>query len=250
MPKKSLEIGSKVLLLDEDTCATNFMIRDTKMMELVSKKQEPITPFIKKVQSLYKELDVSSILVIGGSGDYFDVASTVIMMNCYECFDVTEKAKMICEKENNNDNKDKSASAGDYCQKEFGSFRNRYPQGRIFHEMNKVSIRSISLIHYGETELDLRYLEQIVSRSQTNTISFALRQICSICTPNKNEQGTRNIKEVVNEIMVLIKNNQRNGGGIDDALAPYSFHGGLGYVRPFEIAFAMNRLRRNGSFIQ
>ena len=234
-----MEVGSKLLILDEDTCATNFMIRDCKMMELVSQNQEPITPFIQKVESLYKDFGVSSILVIGGSGDYFDVATTVVMMDCYECFDVTDKAKMICEstKFNNNDS---------ILSLPFGSFSDRYPQGRIFHETNKVSIRSKSLISYGETELDLRHLEQIVSHSQTNAISFALRLISSISPSKNNSKKVKNMKEVVDEIMKLI----HSDNSLDDALAPHTFHGGLAYVRPLELAFAMNRLRRAGSIIQ
>ena len=235
------------------------MIRDTKMMELVSKNQEPITPFIQKVQSLYKDLGVSSILVIGGSGDYFDVASTVVMMNCYECFDVTDKAKVICDKEKNQATKGGERSETSTLLLPFGSLTKRYPQGKIFLETNKVSVRSKSLISYGETELDLRYLEQIISRSQTNTISFALRQVSHISSSSSSNNSNissssnklgKNTNQVVNEIMKMIKDSRRKGGGIDDALAPTSFHGGLGYVRPIEIASAMNRLRRNGSIIQ
>src|SRR6476469_2674871 len=69
-----------VLLVDEDTAATNFMIRDRRMQELIAKDKEPITPFIDKVKLLYADCGVSTILVMGGSGDYFDVADTVIAM--------------------------------------------------------------------------------------------------------------------------------------------------------------------------
>ncbi|UCC91601.1 MAG: ABC-ATPase domain-containing protein, partial [Candidatus Aenigmatarchaeota archaeon] len=75
---ESLEAGAQALLIDEDTSATNFMIRDHRMQELVSKDKEPITPFIDKARQLHKDFGVSTILVIGGSGDYFDVADHVI----------------------------------------------------------------------------------------------------------------------------------------------------------------------------
>ena len=80
---EALEVGSKLLMMDEDTCATNFMIRDERMQKLVPKEKEPITPFIDQVQNLYREHGVSSLLVIGGSGGYFDVADTVIFMDSY-----------------------------------------------------------------------------------------------------------------------------------------------------------------------
>jgi predicted ABC-class ATPase len=82
-------------LIDEDTSATNFMIRDKRMQLLVSKDKEPITPFIYKVRSLLKDYSVSCVLVIGGSGDYFDVADTVVAMNSYSPQDVTTTAKQI-----------------------------------------------------------------------------------------------------------------------------------------------------------
>jgi predicted ABC-class ATPase len=81
------------LLVDEDTAATNFMIRDRRMQQLIAKDKEPITPFIDKVRQLYTDYGVSTILVMGGSGDYFDVADTVIAMENFQPQDVTEKAK-------------------------------------------------------------------------------------------------------------------------------------------------------------
>ncbi|NES82922.1 MAG: ABC-ATPase domain-containing protein, partial [Moorea sp. SIO2B7] len=95
---EALEAGTELLLVDEDTAATNFMIRDRRMQELIAKDKEPITPFIDKVQQLYTEYGVSTILVMGGSGDYFDVADTVIAMDNFQPQDVTEKAQLIAEK--------------------------------------------------------------------------------------------------------------------------------------------------------
>ena len=80
-----LEVGSKVLLIDEDRTATNCMCRDRFMSELISADKEPIFPFISKVQALYSHLGVSSILVIGGLGEYFAVADRVVMMDNYLC---------------------------------------------------------------------------------------------------------------------------------------------------------------------
>ena len=86
---EALEAGTKLLLIDEDTSATNFMIRDSRMQKLVAKDKEPITPFIDRVSLLYDEYKVSTILVVGGSGDYFDVADLVIMMDEYVPIDVS-----------------------------------------------------------------------------------------------------------------------------------------------------------------
>jgi predicted ABC-class ATPase len=94
---EGLECSAAVVLLDEDTSATNFMIRDRRMQELVSKDREPITPFVDRIRELRDELGVSTVLVMGGSGDYFDHADTVIQMDAYVPRDVTGKAKRIAE---------------------------------------------------------------------------------------------------------------------------------------------------------
>lgn len=90
---ENIEFGTTVMLLDEDTCASNFMIRDSRMRSLI--KNEPIIPYIYRVNGLYKCLDISSIVVVGGSGDWFDVQDTTIMMDNYECLDVTKRVVSI-----------------------------------------------------------------------------------------------------------------------------------------------------------
>eukprot|EP01103_Thecamoeba_quadrilineata_P015819 TRINITY_DN5102_c0_g1_i1.p1 TRINITY_DN5102_c0_g1~~TRINITY_DN5102_c0_g1_i1.p1 ORF type:complete len:414 (-),score=71.74 TRINITY_DN5102_c0_g1_i1:400-1641(-) len=95
---EALEIGASTLLIDEDTCATNFMIRDKRMQMLVPKEKEPITPFLYKVRQLTKDLNISTILVMGSSGDYFDVADTVVLMENYSAKDKTVEALDVANK--------------------------------------------------------------------------------------------------------------------------------------------------------
>ncbi|CDJ60826.1 hypothetical protein, conserved [Eimeria maxima] len=92
---EALEFGATALLIDEDTCATNFMIRDARMQALVAKEKEPITPFLFRVKRLYTELGISTVMVIGGSGDFFEVADIVLQFDKYEAFNVTKRAKEI-----------------------------------------------------------------------------------------------------------------------------------------------------------
>jgi len=92
---EALETGAKVLLIDEDTSATNFLIRDRRMQELVEK--EPITPYIDAVRFLYEKKGVSTVMVSGGSGDYLDVADRVILMDEYIPRDKTAKAAELCK---------------------------------------------------------------------------------------------------------------------------------------------------------
>jgi predicted ABC-class ATPase len=222
------------LLIDEDTCATNFMIRDDKMMQLVAPEKEPITPFVRVVRSLYDDHGISSILVIGGVGDYFDVADNVIMMDCYECLDVTERAKQIVATSAES-KLPHTASA----RVPFRKFHSRYPVGSVYSADGKVKVYSRSSMSYGETELDLSGLEQIVTQSQTTAISQALQRLPSIATDRNNTlcQVLEALDKVVDE------------GGLD-VLAPNQFHGGMARPRRFELAGAINRLRRDGSVVQ
>lgn len=136
---EALEVGATTLLIDEDTCATNFMIRDWKMQQLVAKEKEPITPFISKVRALFTQEGVSSVLVVGGAGDYFSVADHVIMMDSYEPRDVTKEAKAI------------ATEHGEVRQDAiFGGFKPRILLPRGFEVSGKVVSRGIGRIQYGE----------------------------------------------------------------------------------------------------
>jgi len=231
---EALEVGASTLLVDEDTCATNFMIRDDKMMELVSRDKEPITPFIHKIRSLYEDNGVSSVLVIGGSGDYFDVADCVIMMDSYTCLDVTARAKQIALAA-----AEKAASAHVASSSQrFGSIFARCPIGSAYKPNNKVSVRARSVISYGDIELELGGLEQIVSMSQTNSISMALQRIAEMAI------SSMTLSEVLAQLDVLI-----DSDGLD-ALAPGHFNGNLARPRLFEVAAAVNRLRKTGNMVQ
>lgn len=92
---EAVEAEAGVLLLDEDTCATNLMVRDERMRAMVPGEREPITPFVDRVGALYAERGVSSILVTGGSGAFLDVADLVIAMDAYRALDVTDRARQV-----------------------------------------------------------------------------------------------------------------------------------------------------------
>ena len=95
---EAMEAGAKVFLIDEDTSATNFMIRDELMQRVVNREVEPIIPFIDRVCELYDKHGISTILVAGSSGSYFHKADNIIQMNRYEPMDITEFAKKEAER--------------------------------------------------------------------------------------------------------------------------------------------------------
>ena len=96
---ESIEAGARAFLIDEDTSATNFMLRDDLMQRIVSRDKEPITPFIERARDLYKQAGISTVLVAGSSGAYFFIADTIIQMDAYCPFDITEMVKNACEQE-------------------------------------------------------------------------------------------------------------------------------------------------------
>ena len=96
---ESIEAGTRAFLIDEDTSATNFMLRDDLMQRIVSRDKEPITPFIERARNLYKQAGISTVLVAGSSGAYFFIADTIIQMDAYRPFDITEMVKNACEQE-------------------------------------------------------------------------------------------------------------------------------------------------------
>ncbi len=160
---EALACGSTVLLIDEDTSATNFMVRDGRMAQLVSDEKEPITPFIRKIRSLYSDLGVSTVLVAGSSGDYLSVADTVLQMDCYVAKDVTARAKQLAV-----------------------SLTEEAVQKRVWlkkvvrkKEIEKMRVHGWDTLSLDKTEIDLRYLEQIVDETQTAALGYTLQYILS-----------------------------------------------------------------------
>lgn len=225
---EALEMGAKLLLIDEDTSATNFMVRDERMQELVAKEKEPITPFVDKVKQLYRDLDVSTILIMGGSGDYFDVAETVIMMDYYQSRWVTGKAKEIAHKHASKRMDEGGAS--------FGRITERQPLAQSFDASRgrrdvKIDAKGTRTILYGSTTIDLSGLEQLVDPSQTRTIGLMVHYYGEHYL-----EKTKNLREGLIKVMEDVREN-----GFD-ILLPYKV-GNLAMPRMFEVAGAINRMR-------
>ncbi len=158
---EALAAGSTLLLVDEDTSATNFMVRDKRMAQLVADEKEPITPFIRKIRSLYRDLGVSTVLVAGSSGDYLSVADTVLQMDCYAALDVTERAKAL-----STELKEDRVQRADWVKK---------PVRR--KQIEKVRVHGRDTLSLDKSEIDLRDLEQIVDESQTAALAYLLQYI-------------------------------------------------------------------------
>jgi len=228
---EALECRADLLLLDEDTSATNFLIRDEIMQKTVPKEKEPITPFIDRVKDIYREFGTSSILVMGGSGDYFEVADTIIMMDNYLPFLVTGKAKQII-----NSRKDirKTESPG-----YFGKLTERIPLPESIDPYSgkkiKVKSRGTDKISFGTLDIDLTAVEQIIDKSQVNAISG----IILYGLKKGYIDGHNTLVEILDKIFEDIDKN-----GLD-VISGYSdgHPGSYAIPRKFEVACAVNRLR-------
>ncbi|MEW6189450.1 MAG: ABC-ATPase domain-containing protein [Actinomycetota bacterium] len=226
---EALETGTRLLLIDEDTSATNFMIRDERMQSLVAKEKEPITPFIDKARLLYHDLGISSIIVIGGSGDYFDVANTVIMMDEYRPRDVTQRAKEIA----------RTWAAQRICEggTSFGEVTPRIPLKTSFQpkagKKIKVKGEGKNLIRFGRRSIDLSCVEQLVDGYQTDAIAQILLYISQNYIDDR-----RTLKEI---IQVILRDISEKGL---DILSAFKGHPGeFALPRGYEIAAAINRMR-------
>lgn len=168
---EAVDSGAKLLLIDEDRSATNFMIRDRMMKELIEK--EPITPFTDRVNELYKTHGVSSILVIGGSGEYLSVADKIYMMEDYLIHDVTDKSKNICSSYNVTSVFPSSANWEQYRTLYSDRFSS-YPEGS---GTEKLEVSDMGFVIIGDEKIDVRGLHDIVSPRQLDTLGFMLRYL-------------------------------------------------------------------------
>ena len=171
---EALEAGSKLLLMDEDTCATNFMIRDERMQMLVAKANEPITPFLDRIQEISEFLGVSVILVMGGSGDYFDPADHVITMEEFRPRVVTEEAKSLVVKNPGQRKKETTFPFPLICERRWDISRLKFGKGKKEAKIRTTGLDTLTL---GEMEIDVRYIEQLTEEGQLSLCGWILRRL-------------------------------------------------------------------------
>ncbi len=226
---EAIEIGADLLLLDEDTSATNFMIRDARMQKLIAKEKEPITPFVDRVRPLYEKYGISAILVIGGAGDYLDTADHVIMLDVYRVYDVTNKAREVTQSVKSGrvqESQDEWLSSPERVIKRASL---KFARG----DRVKVSAKGLQTIMAGREIVDLGGIEQLLESSQTRAIAECLRYM------EKYVDGQRTLKEVLNLIC-----RDMNQDLAQVTLYKTGMHPGeLAMPRRYELAAAINRLR-------
>lgn len=225
---EAMESGAAGLLIDEDTAATNFLIRDARMQALVPKEREPITPYIDRVRQMHGQHGISTVLVVGGSGDYLDVADTVIAMDTFRPRDVTEEARVVA-----------AAQPTGRTQEEGAAFRvdfERKPRpGSVDPSKGRrdssIRTRDVETLQFGEETLDLSAVEQLVHRGQTRAIGAALDY-----ARRRYIDGKRTVREILDLVMAYLERE-----GLD--LLELRLTGEFALFRRHELAGALNRLR-------
>lgn len=220
--------GASTLLIDEDTSATNFMIRDRLMQRLVPNDKEPITPFVQRVRSLYDATSVSTVLIAGGSGAYLRLADTVIAMDAYRPSEVTARAHDIA--------REGEATVNTEGMEEVGEFRHitaeRVLARGTLSSRKPPKPRGLSTISVDRSDIDLSAVGQLVAPSQTAAIAAALEWL------SKNADGQTPLVDLVARLEQQIT---EKGLAV---LAPGRDHPGhLSRPRGAEILAAANRYR-------
>lgn len=175
--QESIEAGASSLLIDEDTSATNFMIRDQRMQALVCKGDEPITPLVDRIGQLRDQLNISTLIVMGGSGDYLDIADTVIQMHDYQAIDVTKKAKQVVTQYPTQRHNESETELANFPPR---SLNCSALQSLLIDGKFRVSSKGIHSLRFGKEFADLSALEQLESSSEINAIGWLWFQLAQL----------------------------------------------------------------------
>lgn len=190
---ENMEAGSRLFLIDEDTSATNFMVRDELMQQVISREKEPITPFLERVRDLYEKEGISTILVAGSSGAFFYIADYIIQMDCYKPVDITNTVKNLIEQ--SPAGQDREHTAPKTCAPDFKTpaYNRTFPpykrntkgkkdyygrernENAVRNERMKIKTLGRDSFALDKETVDLRYVEQIADAEQTTALAYLLR---------------------------------------------------------------------------
>lgn len=251
---EAVEMSTHVLLIDEDTSATNFMVRDALMEEVVAAEQEPITPFVERARALWEQAGVSSVIVVGSSGAFFPIADAVVQMDCYRAFDITQRvssvlaARGMAPDTRADDGQvpwdhvrtrrlvlDGGRSGSVQRGRGKGAPRGRGgSRGRDDRRPAKLKVQGLDGFSVGDHTVDLRQVEQLVDSEQTAVLARMVRLVLERGLLD----GTRSLPQVIE--MVFYEVERHGWQALDETGAPGC---GLALPRPLELAACLNRWR-------
>lgn len=227
---EAMEAGSEVFLIDEDTSATNFMIRDELMQRVVHREMEPITPFVERVSELYEKEGISTVLVAGSSGSYFHKADCIIQMNRYKPVEITDFAK--------EEAKAFPLPAGDTPKAEKPDYNRIAKADRRFGADGRIKMKTLGMdgISINRDTIDLRYVEQLADTEQLTALSHLMKYMRM-----RVFDGKKTLQQAVDETMMVL--DKKGWSGICGGAA---LPGNLAMPRRQEVFACLNRWRELG----
>ncbi len=231
---EAIQAGAKSLLIDEDTCATNFMVRDSLMQAVVSGDKEPITPFTLQAKELSDKHGVSVILVAGSSGSYFYIADKILQMDSYRAYDITEKVKdVVSRTPEEQPEEGGKISIGSIFEHTKNNRRMKAKRMERKHDQVKIKQFGKDSFSIGRDTVDLKYVEQILDSEQTTALSYCLKNILE-----QAEAREQNVAMLVEDLWKQIQTK-----GLQ-SLCPGSYLPvSMAQIRKQDIYACMNRFR-------
>jgi len=239
---EGMEAESRVFLIDEDTSATNLMLRDAFMQRVIHSDKEPITPFLDRARDIYEKSGISSVLVAGSSGAFFHISDTIIQMDNYKPVDITASTKALCKEYPLSGEAPKTYAAPSsrriMTTDPNGAVKRRsYHTGAVLSgepEQLKVKTLGTDSFLLGKQTIDLRYIEQLIDSEQTASLGLLLKYAVENLI-----DGKKTLSQIVEQLRKLLD---------EKGLSAFCGHGNLsgGYAVPRiqEIYSCFNRYRR------
>ena len=225
---EAVEMGAGAFLIDEDTSATNFMIRDELMQRVVSRDMEPIIPFIDRVRELYENYGISTVLVAGSCGSYFHKADCILQMNKYRPMEITALAKKEAEQFPYTLGSAPAAGKPD--------FHRVVKADQAFARDERIKMKTMGLDGFSinRETVDMRYVEQLADSEQLTALSHMIRHMKCRCF-----DGRKTLQQAVEALYEEVEKNSFA------AFCPgrESLPGNLAMPRRQELYAALNRCR-------
>ena len=231
---ESLEAGSRLLLFDEDSCATNFLVRDDLIQKIVPPDREPIKPLYDAARSLWEIYGVSSIMVIGGLGIFLKKADRVLHIDEYRCYDITKKVRSVVGFDR--DTKEYYYNNSNHRKIDPNNFNPLYINERL-NKSQPVRIKPLrkdpKKLEYGMDLIDITNIDQLKEAPQTLAIGLMIFEMHKML--HREIRGV----SLVELVDILMEKVERQGLDILDN----QYRGTISQPRKYELIAAINRMR-------
>ena len=249
---EAMEAGSDAFLIDEDSSAVNFLIRDVRVRKLLGDDREPLIPLTDRIRGIQGR---SFILVAGACGDFLDLADNIIVMASYkaECARINGKnvAAGLADGTAGADGAKIVPGLPAFVEPQCRNFAEYVkpllpglrPASAVERQV-KVKISGDTLLQIGFLVSDTSKAGALVDKQQRFGAGFMLLNLCQNAASNNEETGEESpkpatIMERINVLCEKIKN-------VGFRNLPQGLSREMSLPRAIDIACVLYRLRNNG----